>query len=40
MKYKKLKNLLDIMNSQPSNFRTKNWVEMNDDGRGTCNTNS
>ena len=26
--------------SQPSNFRAKNWPEINDDARGTCNKNS
>ena len=26
--------------NQPSKSRTKNWVEINDDSRGTCNTNS
>ena len=25
---------------QPSKFRTKSWVEINDDVRGKCNTNS
>ena len=24
----------------PLNFKTKNWVEINDDSRGTCNINS
>ena len=26
--------------NQPSKFRTKNWVEMNDDTHGTDNTDS
>ena len=26
--------------NQPSKFRTKNWVEINDDSRGTYNTNT
>ena len=26
--------------NQPSKFRTKNWVEINDDLRGTYNTNN
>ena len=26
--------------NQPSKFRTKNWVEINDESRGTYNTNS
>ena len=29
--------MLDIAPSQPSKFRTKNWVESNDDLRGTYN---
>ena len=32
-------NLLDNTPSQTSRFRTKNWVEMNDDSCGTYNTN-
>ena len=30
MKYKKI-NLLDNTPNQPTKFRTKNWVEINDD---------
>ena len=33
-------NLLDNTPNQPSKFRTKNWVEINDDSRRTYNTNS
>ena len=33
-------NLLDNTLNQPSKFRTKNWVEINDQSRGTYNTNS
>ena len=33
-------NLLDNTPNQPTKFRTKNWVEINDDTRGTYNTNS
>ena len=33
-------NLLDNTPNQPTKFRTKNWVEINDDSRGTYNTNS
>ena len=41
MEYKKFANLLDDNKSnQPSNFRTKNWVEINDESRGTYNVNS
>ena len=32
--------MLDIISNQPSKFRTKNWVEVNDESRGRCNTNS
>ena len=32
--------LLDNKPNRPSKFRTKNWVEINDDARGTYNTNS
>ena len=31
---------LDDASNQPSKFRTKNWVEINDESRGTYNTNS
>ena len=40
MEYQKIANLLDDASNQPSKFRTKNWVEMNDESRGTCNVNS
>ena len=33
-------NLLDNRPNQPSKFRTKNWIEINDDARRTYNTNS
>ena len=33
-------NELDNKPSQPSKFRTKNWVEINDDSHGVCNTGS
>ena len=35
MKYKKIINLLDNTTNQSSKFRTKNWVEINDDSRET-----
>ena len=35
MKYQKIINLLDNTIIQPSKFRTKNWVEINDDAGGT-----
>ena len=34
MKYQKIKNLLDNQTSQPSKFRTKNWISVNDDRYG------
>ena len=40
MEYQKLINLLENTPNQPSKFRTKNWVEINDDKRGTYKTNS
>ena len=35
MKYQKIANLLDSASNKPSKFRTKNWVEINDESRGT-----
>ena len=40
MEYQKIINLLDNAPNHPSKFRTKNWVEINDDSRVTCNTYS
>ena len=40
MEYEKIINLLENTPNQPTKFRTKNWVEINDDSRGTYNTNS
>ena len=36
----KMVNLLANTPNQPSKFRTKNWVEVNDESRGTYNVNS
>ena len=33
--YQKIANLLDNASNQPSKFRTRNWVEINDESRGT-----
>ena len=33
-------NLLDNIPNQPTKFRTRNWVEINDESRGTYNTKS
>ena len=30
MKYQKIVNLIDDASNQPSKFKTKNWVEIND----------
>ena len=38
--YQKVINLFDNTLNKPSKSRTKNWVEINDDSHGTCNTNS
>ena len=40
MEYQKIANLIDDTSNQPSKFRTKNWVEINDESRGTYNVNS
>ena len=40
MEYQKVINLLDNTSNQPSKFRTKNWVEINDESRGASNINS
>ena len=40
MGYQKIINLLDNTPNQQTKFRTKNWVEINDDSRGVYNTNS
>ena len=31
MEYQKIANLIDDTSNQPSKFRTRNWVEINDD---------
>ena len=40
MEYQKIINMLHNTLKQPTKFRTKNWVEINDGSRGTFNTNS
>ena len=41
MEYQKIANLLDdISSNQPSKFKTKNWVEVNDESREKYNVNS
>ena len=39
MEYQKIANLLNDASNQPSKFRTKTWVEINDESRGTCTNN-
>ena len=40
MEYQKIANLIDDASNQPSKFRTKNWVEINDESRGAYNVNT
>ena len=40
MEYQKIANLIDDVSNQPSKFRTRNWVEINDESRGAYNVNS
>ena len=40
MEYQKIANLIDNASNQPSKFRTKKWVEINDESRATYNVNS
>ena len=35
MEYQKIANLLNDESNKPSKFRTRNWVEINDEARGT-----
>ena len=39
MEYQKIANLLDATLNQPSKFRTRNWVDINDESRGTYASN-
>ena len=40
MEHQKIAKLIDDASNQPSKFRTKNWVEMNDESRRIYNVNS
>ena len=40
MEYQKIANLIDDTSNQPSKFRTRNWVEINEESRGAYNVNS
>ena len=39
MEYQKITTLLDSASNKPSKFRTRNWVEINDDIRGAYSPN-
>ena len=39
MEYQKVANLLDSASNKPSKFRTRNWVQINDDIRGVYSSN-
>ena len=39
MEYQKIANLSDSASNQPSTFRTRNWVKINDESRGTYTSN-
>ena len=39
MEYQKIINLLNNRNTQPSRFRKRNWVEINDQSNRRYNTN-
>ena len=40
MEHQKIANLIDDASNQPSKFKTRNWVEINDESRGAYNVNS
>ena len=41
IEYQKIANLIDDNTlNQPSKFRTRNWIEINDESRGAYNVNS
>ena len=40
MKYQKIINLLDNRPNEPSKFRTRNWVGINDESRGNYDANN
>ena len=39
MEYQKIVNLLNDESNQPSKFRTRNWIEVNDESRRTYTSN-
>ena len=40
IEYQKIISLLDDTANEPSKFRTRNWVEINDESRGICNVSN
>ena len=40
MEYQKIADLLDNASNQPSRFRTKNWIEINDESKELYSANS
>ena len=40
MEYQKIASLLDSASNQPSKFRTRNWVKINDENRGKYDSNN
>ena len=40
MEYQKITNLLDNVSNQPFEFRTRNWVEINDNTNGAYSRNN
>ena len=40
MEYQKMADLLDDASNKTSNFKTKNWIEMNDESKGTYDVGS
>ena len=39
MEYQKIAKLLDSASNQPPKFITRNWIEINDESRGTYTSN-
>ena len=40
MEYQKIINLLDDTTNRPSKFRTRDWVEINDESQGVYNNDN
>ena len=40
MEYQKIANLLENVSNQPSKFNARDWVEINDESKGTYTGNS